>query len=78
MNSKKSVYRLDSKENFKKRDWFYLDFGGIPIKLKPQDVINFKLGIKVKKLENVYNCSIMGKISRIGKLKLYYKESIEI
>ena len=78
MNFKKSVYRLNSKEIFKKGDWFYLDFGGIPIKLEPQDVINFKLGVKVKKLESVYNCSIMAKISRIDKLELYYKEWIEI
>ena len=76
MKSREFVWRLSSKEIFKKGDWFYLDTNGIPQKLKSQEVINFKLGVKVKKFKKLH--SIMAKISYIRSDRLYYKELIKI
>lgn len=69
---KNFVYLLDSKDIFKKGDWFYLDNHGVPLILKFQEVINCKLGIKVKKLDR----TLMGKISCIKLNILYFKEWI--
>jgi len=76
MRNPNYVWRLSSKEIFKKGDWFYLDKNGIPIKLKSQEVINIKLGVEVKKFKKLN--SIMGKISCTGLYRLYYKELILI
>ena len=62
-------------QKFKIGDWFYLD-NGQTIKLKPQEVINIKLGIKPKSNE----LSVIHKIDKIegNKILFLIKDNIEI
>ncbi len=59
---------LIRKEHFKIGDWFYLSDDANPVKLKSQEVINIKLGIK----SILPDANYLYKIVEIQDTRLYY------
>ncbi len=65
-----------SKQNFKVGDYFYLDRYAKTIKLKPQEIINIKLGI-INVLPDTY-AMYMRQIISIDHGRLFFKDNNKI
>ncbi len=70
------VFKLDSTDNFKKGDWFYLDESAVPRKITNlQLVINIKLGIFVQEF---CDDNFIRKISSTTDNEIYYNQTIKM